>query len=240
MFRSFVVYEHERALHFRDGRLVGELGPGAHRFFGFRDTVLRIGVQPEWTFVFGQEVSTSDGAPVRVSLAVMYAISNLRSWYAFSNPAVNRVTFGSLFLDRDDGVLQVPAKAMLRRWAAARTLEEAMAARESLDADLTPGLTESVAAMGLSVSEVQVIEFVVAGNVKAAYNELLRAELEGRAALARARNEAATMRSLLNTARLVRENPGLLELRILTSGQRPRVNFVVGPPSVADAPVAED
>lgn len=36
------------------------------------------------------------------------------------------------------------------------------------------------------------------------------------------------MRSLLNTARLTREHPGLLELRVLTSGTRPRVSFVVG------------
>jgi hypothetical protein len=36
------------------------------------------------------------------------------------------------------------------------------------------------------------------------------------------------MRNLLNTARLVREHPGLLELRVLSSGQRPRVTFVLG------------
>jgi hypothetical protein len=44
------------------------------------------------------------------------------------------------------------------------------------------------------------------------------------------------MRSLINTSRLVRENPGLLELRILTAGQRPRVNINLAPPTGEAAP----
>jgi hypothetical protein len=48
------------------------------------------------------------------------------------------------------------------------------------------------------------------------------------------------MRSLLNTARLVREHPGLLELRVLSAGQKPRVTFVVNNPVGNDRLVASD
>lgn len=78
--------------------------------------------------------------------------------------------------------------------------------------------------------QVALLEFGFTGNLKAAYTDVLKAELEGKAALTRARNVASTMRSLINTAGLVRENPGLLELRVLTAGQRPRVHFTVGAP----------
>jgi hypothetical protein len=71
------------------------------------------------------------------------------------------------------------------------------------------------------------MEFNLVGSMRTAYANLLATEIEGKTALAKARNEAATMRSLLNTARLVREHPGLLELRVLASGQKPRVSFVV-------------
>ncbi|MCG9894947.1 MAG: hypothetical protein MH204_05685, partial [Fimbriimonadaceae bacterium] len=77
------------------------------------------------------------------------------------------------------------------------------------------------------IEEVSLLDFSPQGGLRAAMNDLLKSELEGQAALARARNEAATLRSLINTARLTREHPGLLELRILAAGGKPRVSFVV-------------
>jgi len=73
-----------------------------------------------------------------------------------------------------------------------------------------------------------VLDLSASGSLKSAMAERLRVQIEGEIALARARNEAATMRNLLNTARLVRQHPGLLELRVLSSGQKPKVTFVVG------------
>lgn len=230
MFRRTVIYDHEQALHFRDGRLVGVLGAGAYRFFGLRDRIVRVAVGPDWTYVGGQEVATSDGAPVKVSLAVLCEVTDLEACYRASGRRVELALewVASVPLPLDG--VAVWAKAQLRLWASERTLDEAMEQRESLAEHLLPTLQDAAKSVGLHCREVVLMEFVVAGNVRSAYTELLRAELEGRAAMARARNEAATTRSLLNTARLVRENPGLLELRVLTSGQRPRVNFVVGPP----------
>lgn len=239
MFRKTVIYDHEQALHFRDGRLVAVLGAGAYRFFGSRDLIVRVATGPNWDFVGGQEVTTGDGAPIKVTVAVMCEVVDLEACYRASSRHVSMELPWAALVPLPTSDVAVRAKAEIRLWASGRTLEEAMEQRESLAAHLSPALEEAARAVGLDCREVVLMEFVVAGNVRSAYTELLRAELEGRAALARARNEAATMRSLLNTARLVRENPGLLELRVLTSGQRPRVNFVVGPPPPGETAAPE-
>ena len=132
--------------------------------------------------------------------------------------------------------IHIRAQTALRDWVAARSLEEAMAAREQVSASLTEALHPVAKEIGLAIEEAQVVDFSISGNLRAAYSDLLKAELEGKSALQRARNEATTMRNLLNTARLVREHPGLLELRALASAQKPRVSFVVGPPAGAGEP----
>jgi regulator of protease activity HflC (stomatin/prohibitin superfamily) len=115
----------------------------------------------------------------------------------------------------------------MRDWVLARTLDEVMDQREELGDALLPLLVDHSENSGVKVLGVSVMEFNLVGSMRTAYANLLATEIEGKTALAKARNEAATMRSLLNTARLVREHPGLLELRVLASGQKPRVSFVV-------------
>ena len=51
--------------------------------------------------------------------------------------------------------------------------------------------------------------------IRRAVTEVLLARERGRADLERARSEAAALRSLANTARLLEEHPGLLHLRTL-------------------------
>jgi hypothetical protein len=95
-------------------------------------------------------------------------------------------------------------------------------------ADLLPVVAEGAKAIGIEVEFVQALDVSMVGTLRNAYSDLVKAQIEGEASLARARNEASTMRSLLNTARLVRDHPGLLELRVLSTGQKPKVTFVVG------------
>ena len=63
--------------------------------------------------------------------------------------------------------------------------------------------------------------------------DIVRAQFEGRAALERARAEAATMRSLANTARMLEEQPAIAQLRILQAIESGKATVVVGDATLA-------
>jgi len=58
--------------------------------------------------------------------------------------------------------------------------------------------------------------------------EVERAKLEGQAALERARGEHAALRSLANAARLTKDNPELMNLRLLQAAGAKGTTLVLG------------
>ncbi|HRJ26751.1 MAG TPA: SPFH domain-containing protein [Fimbriimonadaceae bacterium] len=230
MFHSKIIYEYQVGLLFRNGVFQKVLPAGKVRWFGKNTTVQVFDVRPEHNFVFAHDVMTKDGATVRAGLLVEQAIVDAKA-FLFSQSEIGdrgRLNPSSVVLTSTAG--QQPEHAVrmaLRDWIVVRTLNEAVEQREEICDTVKSQVGAFAQSIGVEVRAIRLHDFTVIGNLRAAYSDLLKAELEGRAAMQRARNEAATMRSLLNTARLVRENPGLLELRALGSGQRPRLNFVI-------------
>lgn len=166
-------------------------------------------------------MSTGDGGSLRVSLLISYKIVDPRVHYlstAGSSPGIGSNSNRVHFL----------AQTALRDWISSRIFREAFDGRGDMAADLLPVVAEGAKAIGIEVEFVQALDVSMVGTLRNAYSDLVKAQIEGEASLARARNEASTMRSLLNTARLVRDHPGLLELRVLSTGQKPKVTFVVG------------
>src|SRR4051812_50217013 len=81
-----------------------------------------------------------------------------------------------------------------------------------------PSAKPSRARSPVSVSScwgVDVRDIMVPTELKRAFAGIVAARREGEAALERARGETAALRSLANAGRLVEDNPGLLQLRIL-------------------------
>jgi regulator of protease activity HflC (stomatin/prohibitin superfamily) len=70
-------------------------------------------------------------------------------------------------------------------------------------------------ASGLAVRSVGVKDVILPGEMKTILNQVVEAEKVAQANLIRRREETAATRSLLNTARLMEENPTLLRLKEL-------------------------
>ncbi len=230
LFSKHIVYEGNRGLHFNKGKLEGLLSPGAYTFWGQGHEVHQVSIQPKYEIVGGQDVSSSDGGNFRITVGVVCHLIDPILAY---KQGILSLMYGSL---NQLNVAHVPTQLGIREWVTAKTFADAYEKRQSLHTDIAEGIREKLAAVGFELIETYLIDMTPTGGLKAAMADLLKVEMEGQVALARARHEAATMRSLLNTARLVRENPKLLELRILSTGQKPRVTFMVdssGPAEVA-------
>lgn len=230
-FRKEVVWERQHALLFRHGSFLRVLEPGRHSLYGRGWSIQTYPKSTQAMTMANQEVMTKDGASLRLSVIVSFNVEDPVLYYKSGGPGPERASLA----ESPEARVSILGQVALREWASARDLEQVMADREKLGPDIQAILEPAMSAVGLKFVAVFNRDLVISGALRTAYADLLKAQLEAKSALERARGESATMRSLLNTAKLVRENPGLLELRILSSGQKPRLSFVVQSGAIAQA-----
>jgi regulator of protease activity HflC (stomatin/prohibitin superfamily) len=190
-------------LLFVDGEFRGTLPAGLHGFWGFLHTIkveiLELRVQA--LEVSGQEILTKDKVSLRINLSAGFRINDpvkarteLDDWSAF---LYRELQFG------------------LRQAIGGRTLEELLGEKESLDRSLLEQVQAKAAPFGLEVREVGIKDVILPGEMKAILNQVVEAEKAAQANGIKRREETAATRSLLNTAKLMEENPLLLRLKEL-------------------------
>ncbi|MFI7612253.1 slipin family protein [Nonomuraea terrae] len=209
------VMEWQRVLMYVDGRLRRVLEPGRHRHRARRTTLLTVDLRPRLLNVPGQEVLTSDGVSVRVTVTARWKIADV---VAFTGAAAAPEQF--LYATLQDAV---------RERVSGLTLEAALADRSALSDGLTEPVQAAVTELGIEVSDVRVRDLMLPGELRRAAMDAVVARERGKAALEEARAEAAALRSLANTARLIEEHPALLRLRTLQVAADRQTTLVLDP-----------
>jgi len=133
-----------------------------------------------------------------------------------SPPRVKRV---EIALD-DQEYAPVAGVWELREAVASRTLDEVLAAKNALDAELRAFVRERLAETGIEVTELGVKDVILPGEIRELVNKVVEAERTAKANQIRRQEETAATRSLLNTAKLMEDNPLLLRLKELESLER--------------------
>lgn len=208
-----IVMEHERALRYRRGRLLGEVGPGRYWLRAGVDDLRVLDMRRRQMLVAGQEVLTRDRVPVKISLVA-----------AFS---VEAPTTAVTSVENFEGALYTRLQLALREAVAALDLEDALAGRGELGAAIQSAVAEPAAELGLTLHATQVRDYMMAGGLRQSFADVLQAKQEGLAALERARGESAALRNLANSAQLMERHPGLLKLRLLQAVQEGSGNRVL-------------
>src|ERR1700742_4761098 len=101
----------------------------------------------------------------------------------------------------------------IREAVAGRTLDEVLSAKAALDAELRDYVRARVVDSGVEVTELGVKDVILPGEIRDLVNKVVEAERLGQAKLIRRQEETAATRSLLNTAKLMEDNPLLLRLK---------------------------
>jgi regulator of protease activity HflC (stomatin/prohibitin superfamily) len=195
------VHDYERGLHYRQGRLVGLLDPGTHLAVRPFNEIRLLDARPTSITVPGQEILTSDGVALRVSLTARYVVAD----------PVAAMTNDQNYVS----ALYLALHAGLRDALAGRTADEILAGRAELGPAVGGSVASELARLGIELLGVDVRDVMVPSELKRAFASVVAARREGEAALERARGETAALRSLANAGRMVEDNPGLLQLRIL-------------------------
>ena len=108
----------------------------------------------------------------------------------------------------------------IREAVAGRTLDEVLSAKAALDAELRDYVRARIADSGVEVTELGVKDVILPGEIRELVNKVVEAERVAKANLIRRQEETAATRSLLNTAKLMEDNPLLLRLKELESLER--------------------
>ncbi|MEU6155372.1 SPFH domain-containing protein [Actinosynnema sp. NPDC047251] len=194
----------ERAVHFRRGELIGELGPGEHTL-GRRDQLHRVDTRPRSQTPAWQDVPTSDGVLIRVTLAVTWAVADATAFVvAAQDPTAE---------------LHLALQLALRAAILTRPHDQVDPARGEVSVEIQDIIRPRVAELGIELRQAAVRDVVMPAELRKAALAELVARSESRACLERARGETAALRSLLNAARLAEEHPALLQLRSLQAAQ---------------------
>jgi regulator of protease activity HflC (stomatin/prohibitin superfamily) len=205
---EYVVENHEAGLLFVEGRLVERLAPGRHAFWtaGRKIEVKHLDLRPQPLEITAQEMLTKDRIALRVTLTAFRRI-------------VDPERLVRAVPDLDAWLYRLVQFA-IREAVAGRTLDEVLAARAALDVELRAYVRERIAETGVEVTELGVKDVILPGEIRELVNKVVEAERTAKANLIRRQEETAATRSLLNTAKLMEDNPLLLRLKELESIER--------------------
>jgi regulator of protease activity HflC (stomatin/prohibitin superfamily) len=195
------VFEYQKALKYTQGRYEETLGPGQYWIFPSWSSLVPVDVRPEFITIPGQDVLSADGVTLKVSLAAQFEVSD-------PHVAVNKnANFrNSLYL-----LLQISLREIVGKEKIDALLEN----RAAISTKLMELTSAKATELGLKLTLADVKDMMFSGEMKKAFAQVVKAQKEGQAALEKARGETAALRNLANAARIMDDNPNLLQLRAL-------------------------
>ena len=197
------VSEHQLGLLHVDGQCIKTLQPGLYAYWQFNR---KINIEIWETRlqnleVTGQEILSKDKVSLRINLSGGYFIKD-----------VQRVT---ATLARPVDYLYKELQFGLRAAVGTRTLDELLENKNVIDELVFAYIRDKTAEMGIEVQSVGVKDIILPGEMKTILSKVVEAEKVAQANLIKRREETAATRSLLNTAKVMEDNPTALRLKEL-------------------------
>ena len=186
-----------------DGELVQSLKPGLYAYWKFNRNVKveQVELRLQAMEVQGQEILTKDKVSLRVNLAAQYKIDD-------------PVTARAKLVNTADYIYR-ELQFALRQAVGMRSLDTLLGNKDELDNVIYLQVKDKVAEFGIEVRGVGVKDVILPGDMKDILNQVVEAEKVAQANVIKRREETSATRSLLNTARLMDDNPTLMRLKEL-------------------------
>ncbi|AQZ79771.1 TPA: slipin family protein [Escherichia coli] len=156
--------------------------------------------------VSGQEILTKDKVNLRINLAANWRYSDVL--LAFSQ------------LTKPIDHLYRELQFALREVVGTRTLDELLEDKQVIDDVVSEQVKSRMLPFGMEIASLGVKDIVLPGDMKNILAQLVEAEKSAQANVIRRREETAATRSLLNTAKVMENNPVALRLKELETLER--------------------
>lgn len=184
-----------------DGHRLAPLPPGVHVFWRYNNNlnVAVVDQRLQEVELNGQEILTKDKVTLRINLAATYVVTDpTRLFELVAKPAE--------FLHRE---LQFGLRAAI----GTRTLDELLEDKSAVDEMVRTHAENATRDVGIRMSSVGVKDLILPGEMRAILGQVVEAEKAAQANIIRRREETSATRSLLNTAKVMENNPVALRLK---------------------------
>jgi regulator of protease activity HflC (stomatin/prohibitin superfamily) len=180
-----------------------QLQPGVHTWwlFGrsFQTEIIDLRLQN--MEVSGQDILSKDKVPLRLNLTAGFRIQDpLRAKNGLSDIS---------------GFLYKELQFALRGAVGEQTLDSLLEDKGAIDRSISEYIRQKTAEYGIEVDSVGVKDIILPGEIKTILSKVVEAEKAAQANVVRRREETAATRSMLNTARVMEDNPVALRLKEL-------------------------
>ncbi len=199
--RVFEVLAYEKAVLLIDDVFEKVLDSGIYRYWK-NDTSVKINkvdLRQLQLEIAGQELLTKDKAALRVNFFTKYKVVDILK----------------AVMDNKDfeKQLYITMQLALREFVGAYTLDELLERKDEVGAAVMKTVTEKVKTLGVKVLDCGIRDIILPGEMKEIMNQVLVAQKKAQANIITRREETASTRSLLNTAKLMEENEMLYKLK---------------------------
>lgn len=196
-----ILYEYERGVIFRLGRIVGVRGPGFIIVIPFLERMVRVSLRLVTMDVPPQDVITKDNVSVKVNAVVYFRVVE-------PNRAILQV---ENYLYATSQLAQTTLRSILGQVE----LDELLSEREKLNVKLQEVLDKQTDAWGIKVTMVEVKYVDLPQEMQRAMAKQAEAERERRAKVISAEGEFQAATKIAEASDILAVNPVSLQLRFL-------------------------
>ncbi|RKX27376.1 MAG: slipin family protein [Candidatus Zixiibacteriota bacterium] len=196
-----VLREYERGVIFRLGRLIGAKGPGLIILIPIIDKMVRVDLRVITYDVPAQDVITKDNVSVKVNAVLYFQVMD-------SNKAIVSV---ANFFEATSQIAQTTLRSVLGQVE----LDDLLAEREKINAQLQHIIDEQTEPWGIKVSVVEVKNVDLPPEMTRAIAKQAEAERERRAKVIHADGEFQASQKLADAATVIATAPNAMQLRFL-------------------------
>lgn len=192
---------HSIGLLLVDGELVQNLKPGVYHFWRNEKQVQvqTLDLRQQQMEVSGQEILTKDKASVRINFFVQYQVIDAEK---------------ALLKNKDfERQFYLLIQLALREYVGTLSLDELLLRKEGIESYVLEHSQKGSKDLGVKILQAGLRDVILPGDVREIMNQVLVAQKQAQANIITRREETASTRSLLNTAKLLEENAMLLKLK---------------------------
>ncbi len=215
-FVAFSIEAHEKGLLTINRKFIRILEPGDYYFWKSSNpaVVYKADMRRQQIDMTGQDIMTKDTISIRINFVCHYTITDPEKTI--------------LEIKNYEEQLYILVQLMLREYVGTLTLNELLEKKEDVNTHVLDSIRKEAEQLGISVVYAGVKDIILPGDIKDILNQVLIAEKKAQANVIMRREETASTRSLLNTAKLMDENTTLARLKELEYIERisERINSI--------------
>lgn len=199
--KTFKIENYEKGLLLQDGKFMKEMSNGSYAFWNGAKAMelIKVDMRMNQMELSGQELLTKDKAAIRINFQLEYQVVDIQT-ALLNNSSYSKQLYTS-------------GQLALREIIGSLTLDELLDSKEKVGNFVLNVLRSKSDKLGIQVSQAGIRDIILPGEVKDIMNQVLIAEKKAQANAISRREETASTRTMLNTAKLMEDNAVLFKLK---------------------------